>query len=267
MHSLPSKFRLLSAAAVLPLLSACPGSPPQPLSRQIDPEVRSIALIEGQPDAVQSCQGPIVPAPQSWWNSLPPQQPPKLVNQGLVGFHLTPNPRPGCAGFRQDLYRTEFGYSLLAQQALKGLVVKAMLSVHAEILPPQRPGFLCEPFTGGGGGLVRLSLGQALPAAAFTEMPATARVRFLSGARRVNFPQPWISGSLPGGATSFDGGGQRASFSVDVTQDVVQALDNGAGAIQFAIAGSDEAVRSAAPPAAFDCRTIYRVGPLVLTHY
>lgn len=260
---------LVFGAVVLSIgLSGCPGGPPiQPLTKTVDPTTASIALVRGVIDSDPACtvgsqSGP--PRPQTWWNSLRPGQSPNAVGEGAVGFNLWVNPTGTCQDFRQDLYRTLFSYDLQSSTALKGLITKATLTVNAKILPQTRPNSLCEAFTAGGGGMVRLPATTVLPSSGFAELAPT--LAFPAGSVIFSFPQPWLAGQIATGVTSFDGGGQRASFTVDVTSIVDQALTSGSNRIVFAISGSDEATRSVRPPSAFDCRTTYSVTALVISH-
>jgi hypothetical protein len=259
-----SSVALLSAG-----LSSCRNTPPIQLqTKTINPSIASIALVRGVIDSDPACtagsqSGP--PGPQAWWNSLRPGQSPKQAGEGVVGFQLWANPTGNCQGFRQDLYRTLFAYDLQSIASLKGLVTKATLTVNAKILPQTRPNSLCEPFTAGGGGVVRLPASTTLPASGFSELPPNQP--FPSGPVLFSFPQPWVPGQIAPGVTSSDGGGQRASFGVDVTALVDQALNAGSNRIVFAISGSDEAPRSVRPPSGdFDCRTTYGVTSLTISH-
>lgn len=257
---------VLSAVLLSIGLAGCPG-PIQPRTQTVDPSTASIALVRGVIDADPACSagaqsGP--PRPQTWWNALRPGQSPKAVGEGAVGFHLWVNPTGTCQGFRQDLYRTLFAYDLQPMASLKGLVTKATLTVNAHILPPTRPNSLCEAFTAGGGGLVRLPANTPLPSSGFAELAPNQA--FPTGPVIFSFPQPWLAGQIAPGVTSFDGGGQRASFSVDVTALVDQALSSGSNRLVLAISGSDEAPRSVRPPSEHDCRTSYRVTALVISH-
>ncbi len=264
-----TQLATLPGAVLLSIgLSGCPGGPPiQPLTQSIEPETASIALVRGTIDSNPACSvgtqaGP--PRPQSWWNALRPGQSPKAVGEGVVGFHLWVNPTGTCRNFRQDLYRTLLAYDLQPSASLKGLVTKATLTVNAKVLPLTRPNSLCEPFTAGGGGLVRLPANTTMPSSGFAELAPNQA--FPAGPVIFSFPQPWLAGQIAPGVSSFDGGGQRASFNVDVTTHVNQALNSGSNRLVFAISGSDEAMRSVRPPNEFDCRTIYSVTSLVIDH-
>lgn len=260
---------LLLATLALPLLTACPSGPAiQPLTRTVDPRVASLAMVRGVVDADPACvpgtqSGP--PRPQSWWNALRPGQSPKALGEGVVGFHLWVNPTGTCQGFRQDLYRMQFAYELQGLSGLKGLVTKATLSINARVLPSTRPNSLCEAFTAGGGSLLRMPATTLLPASGFEELPPAQPLP--SGRMVFAFPQPWLPGQISPTVNSFDGGGQRASFSVDVTALLNQALNAGDASLVFALGGSDEAQRTVRPPAEFDCRTVYSVSALSITHY
>jgi hypothetical protein len=85
------------------------------LTTSVDPRVVKLARAGGVVDTSNVWTPPSPPAPPApdlWWNALPPGQPPKVAGLGVVGFNLWRNGTDGCTGFRQDLYRTEFGYPL-----------------------------------------------------------------------------------------------------------------------------------------------------------
>jgi phage baseplate assembly protein gpV len=78
---------------------------------------------------------------------------------------------------------------------------------------------------------------------------------------------PWVEGQLGTNASTTRAAPDRAAFTVDVTDQVTAALDRGDTKVGFVLSGSDEARPSVPPPSRFDCRTVYQVGQLVLTHY
>ena len=262
---LASTLRLSLLVSSATLWAGC--GPVQPLTKSVDPDVRTMAVVN-VPIQDPACTATVpiaMPRPQTWWNNLTVGQPPKVAGEGVVGFHLVNNATTNCPlDFRQDLYRTVFSYNLQPNANLKGLVRKAEFSISAEVLPALRPGFFCEAFIGAGGGLIKLGASTVLPASEFVELPGGQA--FPPGSTVFSFPQPWAAGQVAPGVTSADAGGQRAVFTVDVTAVVTQSLDAGVGALFYAITGTDEGMRPTRPPADFDCRTVYKVQQLVITH-
>ena len=253
----------LASAASL----ACPGNPPTPLTTTLNPSVRDLAIRQGLVDPTNDCSvatPPSPPAPDAWFNSLPISAPPKTVNNGIVGFNVWRNTHDGCLEARQDLYRTRFAYDLSGIQNLKGLVTAAQLSFAAVVLPAPS-GIFCQAMTGGGGSLFRLPVGTALPPAMFTLLPPNSS--FTTTGRVFGMTNPWIAGTIQPGVTTLATGTGGASFSVDVTQQMQGALNQNAGDMTFEISSSDETRITTSPSGSTDCRTIYRVGPLVITHY
>lgn len=255
-------------AAITLVSAGCPGSQPITLiTTTVEPHVVTLALTQGGVDPVNTCSPASPPAPalpSQWWNGIHPTHPPRVVGQGVVGFDLWRNQTDGCQEFRQDLYRTAFSYDLSQHQSLKGLVSSAELTFSVAVMPAVRPNSLCQDMTGGGGSLFMLQPGSALPQASFAALqpPAT----FAAGGRVFGMTFPWVEGQVSPGVTTVAAGGGRASFTVDVTDRVNGALNRGDAALTFALSGSDEARPTTPPPARFECRTIYQIGPLVVKH-
>lgn len=270
-----SSYRHSAAVAMIAMavatLSGC--QPIQPQTTSLSPSVVTMAMVKTKGIEPQNCNDWLSPSwqdPETWWRSLPISQPPRTVSYAVVGFDLLFDTQGNCRKFRQDLYRAGASYDLSQRQGLRGLVTKAELTFSSAILPSGiRPNNLCQAATGGGGSLIVVAPGATLPPAnqglAFLGS-ANAAAPFPSGSRLMSIPQPWISGAIGNNASSTASGQGGATFSVDVTPQVVDRLDRGASAIQFMISGSDEATPTVFVPGPQDCKTIYRIGNLVLTH-
>lgn len=258
----------LPTKALLTVLLLCTGCGPINLNTvAVQPAVGSVALTQGRVDVSHGCTPAVPPAPPlpgDWWRSVPVGQPPKMPGQGVAGFHLWRNTTGQCEEFRQDLYRTEFGYPLASLQRLKGLITKAEVTLFAAVLPAPRPNSLCQPMTGGGGSLFLLPPGATLPVADLTTLPH--QQPFRTGGRLFAMTFPWVPGALGNGVTTQAVGGNRASFAVDVLARVNAAVNRADAAMVFTLSGADEALPTIPPPAGFDCRTIYEIGPMVVTH-
>lgn len=254
-------------ALLLALAGCCPPAPVNLLTQSVDARVVTVARTQGRVDVSNNCNPatPLAPpAPATWWNGLPVAQPPKVAGQGVVGFDLWRNTTDGCQEFRQDLYRTEFAYPLASLLSIRNLITKAELTFSVAVLPAVRPGSLCQAMTGAGGSLLLLPPTTVLPPSAFTALPPPQQ--FPAGGRVFAMTFPWVPGALPGGANTTAAGGNRAAFTVDVTSQLNAALAGGDAALSYAISGSDEALPTVSPPGAFDCRTFYQIGQLVVTH-
>jgi hypothetical protein len=261
--------RYLVAAITSCIVAGCNNIPPiNQITTNIDPSVVTLASTQGRYDPTNTCSPATPPPPllpNQWWNSLPASQLPKVAGHGVVGFNRWRNLTNSCQEFRQDLYRTAFSYNLSASQSLKGLVTKAELSFSVVAMPAVRS--MCQAMTGGGGALLMLRPGFSLPQASFdylgTHVPPQP---FPASASVFGMTFPWVPGQIANGVVTSDGGGQRASFTVDVTDRLNGALNRGDAAIGFMLSGSDEGLPQVSPPDSFDCRTVYRVGRLVIKH-
>ena len=215
--------------------------------------------------------------PQDWWNSIVPTHPPRVAGDGEVGFEIqfANNSDSSCSQARLDLYRAGASYSL---SGLSGPITKATLSLSSVVLPSGITSVgLCVPMTGGGGALQIVRAPVTLPAApsGFAYLGSgPAPPPFPAGATIVNFPIPWVPGTLTnsavGGAstltTTAASGSGGATFTVDVTPWVSGAIAQGRPTIEFMISGSDESPFTVPPPAALDCKTTYAISALSVTH-
>lgn len=257
---------------------------PSPLAKSIDPKVVIFANSQGRIDVTNTCSPatpPSPPMPDAWWNSLHPGQQPKVPRTGVVGFNLWRNQTDSCESFRQDLYRTAFSYDLSQLQGLKGLVTKAELSFHVAVMPAVRPNSFCQPMTGGGGSLNGMVQGTVLPQVSFIPSSSilpngpisgpqswpTTTEPFRKGATIFGMTFPWVPGEIINGVETLDGGGQRALFTVDITDRLNGALNQGDANMAFILSGSDENMPVVSPPDSFDCRTYYTIEPLNIKHY
>lgn len=257
----------LSLALVSIAALGCPNSPPiTPLTTTLDPSVRTLAIRQGLVDPTNDCSvatPPAPPAPDAWYNALPISAPQKTLNNGVVGFNVWRNTHDGCLETRQDLYRTRFAYDLSGVQNLKGLVTGAELTFSAVVMPAPSGSF-CQAMTGGGGSLFRLPVGTPAPPSSFTLLPPASQ--FTTSGRVFGMTLPWVPGAISPGVTTAATGSGGASFTVDLTNQVQGALNQGAGDMTFEISGSDEARATISPPGSTDCRTVYKVGPLAIKH-
>lgn len=270
-----SSYRHSAAVAMIAIALATLGGCQsiQTQTTSLSPSVITLSMAKTKGIDPQNCNDWLSPSwqdPETWWRSLPASQPPRAGNHAVVGFNLLFDTQGGCRKFRQDLYRAGASYDLSQRQALRGLVTKAELTFSTDSPPPGvRANNLCQAFTGGGGSLIVVAPGATLPPAnqglAFLGS-ANAAAPFPFGSRLMSIPQPWISGAIGNNASSTATGQGGAVFTVDVTPQVIDRLDRGASAVQFMISGSDEATPTAFVPGPQDCRTVYKIGNLVLTH-
>lgn len=261
---------IFTCVAVAGLAAGCGGNPVKPITTTLDPFVTTLALTQGLVDPNNSCSPPSTPAPpmpDQWWRNLPVGNLPRVASHGIVGTNAWRNTTGACQELRQDLYRSMFTYPLTNAQSLKGLVTKAELTIFAAVLPATTSTSLCQPMTGGGGSLHQLRPGFTAQTSDFNYMgPHTPTNDFPSSSRVFAMTFPWVPGSIATGVTTSDGGGQRAAFTVDVTDRINGAINRGDTSIGFMISGSDETLPTVSPPASTDCRTTYRVGVLSIEH-
>ncbi|MDP2266332.1 MAG: hypothetical protein Q8J70_07255, partial [Thiobacillus sp.] len=144
------------------------------------------------------------------------------------------------------------------------------------VMPAVRPNSLCQAMTGGGGSLLMVRPPFAPPQSSFVDLGsdlgysappgANTAQPFPAGVTVFGMTFPWVSGQVANGVTTSDGGGQKASFTVDVTDRLNGAFNRGDAVIAFMLSGSDETLPTVSPPDRFDCRTVYRIGQLVIKH-
>lgn len=254
------------------LLVSCK-DPVTPIDTKVSPKVITLAKINTKginPQNANDWLSPTWLAPEDWWRSLQTNQPPREGLHAVVGFDILYDTQGNASKFRQDLYRAGFSYDLTPHQNLKGLVTKAEFTFFSAVLPSGiGPNSLCQAVTGGGGSLIVLAPAATLPAAQLGMAylgSANAAAPYPAGSRVFSITQPWVSGTISPGVSTTATGQGTASFTVDVAALVNAALDRGATSISFMISGSDEAKVAVFPPGAKDCKTVYRIGDLVITH-
>lgn len=258
----------LSVALASIVTLGCPNNPPPtPLTTTLNPMVRTLAITQGLVDPTNDCSvatPPSPPMPNVWFNSLPISSPQKTVNNGVAGFNVWRNTHDGCLEARQDLYRTRFSYDMTGVSNLKGLVTGAELSFSVAVMPAVSGSF-CQAMSGGGGSLFRLPTGTPVPASAFTLLPPPSQ--FSTTGRIFGMTFPWVPGTIAPGVTTQATGLGGASWTVDLTNQVTGAVSQGLADMTFEISGSDEARLTISPPGSTDCRTVFKVGPLMIKHY
>jgi hypothetical protein len=254
------------------MLMSC-NTPVKTIETKITPSVITLARINSSginPQNHNDWLSPTWLLPEDWWRSLPTTQPPRAGLNAVVGYEILYDTRGSDSKFRQDLYRAGFSYDLTSYQNLKGLVTKAELTFFSAVLPTGiGPHSLCQPFTGGGGSLIVLAPGATFPNAPLGMAylgPVNNSAPYPSGTRLFSIPQPWISGAIATGVTTAATGQGTASFTVDVTALLNARLDSSATALSFMISGSDEANITVFPAGPSDCKTVYGIAELVITH-
>jgi hypothetical protein len=248
----------------------------QPITTTVSPIAMTMARIQTTGINPQNCNDWLSPswkAPQDWWNGLLPTDQARVVGQAVTGFEINFDTRPGggCTKFRQDLYRSGFTYTVAA--SLKGLVTAADISFSSRVLPSGvSPTGMCQPMTAGGGSLFIMNQGAALPAATggFAYLGTAPAAAFPAAGKVFGMTFPWVPGSIPANGravTTVASGLGGAAFTVDVKDFLDAALNSGGTTLSFMLSGSDEAPVTVFPAGAIDCKTVYRFGNLVITHY
>jgi hypothetical protein len=261
-------------------LAGCP-KPVTSLTTSVTPTVSTMAYIQTKGIMPQNCNDWLSPSwktPQDAWNSRSPGQKPNAANEGIVGFDQLFDTRPGggCTKFRQDLYRLGFNYDLTSLQNLKGLVSKAELSFSSLVLPSGvNPTSMCQPVIGGVGSLKIVRPPATLPPApsAFSDLGSgPAPAPFPNDAQVFATLSPWIAGPITTGVqtgvtvSTIASGTGGASYTVDVTSYLNGALNRGDTMFAFMLSGSDEGPIGTFPAGAIDCKTVYAVNNLTITH-
>jgi hypothetical protein len=91
-------------------------------------------------------------------------------------------------------------------------------------------------------------------------------VPFPPGFRLVPFTLPWVAGAIGTHTTTLATGLGGASFTVDVTGRVQNALATNQPVIQFMLSSSDESFpRPITPPASVDCLTLFQIQEMTVT--
>ncbi len=253
--------------------SAC-GS--QPITTTVSAATMTMGIerqIAFQPGNCHDFPAPSWQDPQTWWNSLPAVQPPKVVGQAVTGWNLLFAVSGSCSKSRHDVYRAGITYDLSNRQNLKGLISAAEISFATFTLPSGvSPTGLCQPTTGGGGSLFVLNQGATLPTAtgSFVNLGSGPTANFPAAGRVFGMTFPWVPGAIPANGravTTVASGTGGAGFTVDVTDFLNDALNNSRTSLQFMLGSSDETGPTTFPAGPIDCRTIYRFNELVIKHY
>jgi hypothetical protein len=275
-----ARYCSLGALSVVGILSIVVSGGGAGVTTSLSPTVITMGKIASGGILPANCNDWISPwsTPQQWWNSLSPGQSPKAVGEAAVGFDLLFDTRPGggCTKFRQDLYRTGFTYDFTQAPSLKGPATKAELTFTSAILPSGVSSTgMCQPVTGGGGSLWILQPGSMLPAATsgFADLGSgPAAQPYPTASKLFGMMSPWIAGPITTGVppgvtvTTIAGGGGTASFTVDVVSYLNAALGRSDTSLSFMLSGVDEATLTTFPAGPIDCKTVYKVGSLVVQH-
>lgn len=254
------------------LLVAC--TPGPPITTQITPvglSVGTVVKTSGIIDVNNNCGSGVPPAPniQGWWNNLPPTN--RLFP--FVGFEIWRNTFDGCTSTRLDAYRALVTFNMAGVSQLKGLVKSATLAVDTRALPASTAADpRCIKFTGGAGTLDRFG-------PTVTGLPVSANGRILQlpapdpfpiGTNTVfMFPNPWASGTVPGAAnptSTLASGTGGATFTVDVTNQIIAALNGGFPELSWMLTSDFEGPLPAPSATSVDCKTSYSFA-LSIEHY
>ena len=254
------------------LLTACPPGPAiTTTTTNVGLSVGTVVKTGGIIDVTNNCGSAVPPAPniQAFWNGLPP------INRcfPFVGFEIWRNTFDGCTTTRLDVYRALVTFNMAGVSQLKGLVKSATLNVSTRALAAgvgAHPS--CIAFTGGAGMLDRFGPNApALPVSGngtLTQLQAADP--FPVGTNTVfAFPNPWTSGPVTGATnttTTLASGTGGASFTVDVTNSVIAALNGGFPGMSWMLRSSFEGPLAAPSPTSVDCKTSYSF-VLSIEHY
>jgi hypothetical protein len=232
----------------------------------------NMAQLNGAPDPSHGCTppSPVAPLADVRWNAEPPSNKSLLA----VGFEVWRNTadQGACTEHRETAYRGIIQYDLTNVIPVKDTLGTAQLSFSSKILPSgvtPSASNLCDPHQGGLGSLFEvnaplqpLASNMIMLQGIIASAPGTPAT-FPAGTRLVAFPIPWVAGPIGNNASTAASGTGGASFTVDVTSRVQNALAAGKTEIQFMLSGSDEAFpRPIPPPSSIDCRTLYQVNAL-----
>lgn len=254
MGPMPKSALVLTLCAI----GACK-NPPKPIVTTVNPRVHTYAKSIGFIDPSGNC-GTATPA------APPAPSPPAGVARGMVGFLLWRNTFSNCQTGRHDIYRTVWEYDLSNLANLKGLVTDATMNFSVFILPasvgthPQ-----CRVMTGGGERLERIQAAYTTPPGVFTSLAIAAP--FPSGSAIFTMPPVWSAGQVTPQVSTLAGGGNRASFTVNVKDLISNSVNLARPNIAFVLVGSLDAQMNNSPTTNDDCRTTYQISPLSITHY
>jgi hypothetical protein len=265
-------IRAIGAVALALVSGACPTNPVNTIFTDVGLSVGTQVKTTGIIDVNNDCSHAVPPAPdiQAWWNNLPP------INRTFpfVGFEIWRNTFDGCETTRLDVYHALVTFNMASVSNLKGLVKAATLKVNTRALPAGvGAGANCIAFTGGAGKLDRFG-------AATGPLPVTGGGTlsilqpsdpFSAGNSTVfTFENPWAKRDVFPGAASptstIASGTGGASYVVDVTSQVVAALNGGAAGMSWVLTSDMEGPLSAPSATSIDCKTSYAFG-LTIEHY
>jgi len=248
-------------------IAGCIGCNQKVLTSEVDPKVSTLSQVIYVQDihSSHSCSpGTLPPQPIDSYNALPASHELKKAENAWVGTQTAQDAT--CNSFRKDLYRAVFSYDLSTLNQLNGLITKAELSFFIKVMPQAPP---CVPMTGGGGTFFFLPIRTVLPQNHFEVISPTNQ--FIRGVDRFNLNTPrttWAAGEIVPGVTTTATGLGGASWSVDVTRQLMNSMENGDQSISFMLSGNDETrpLDRETPPPSIDCRTIFTIKKLIITH-
>lgn len=249
----------------------------QKKSMTVGATVNDIAQVSGWADPNNSCAPPTTAAPDpvAWYAA----QSPTNKRWGSVGFQVWRNlaNNGACQEHKEIAYRTMIEFDLTTVAALKTFT-SARLTLASKVLPADvtaDASNLCDSHSGGLGSLWDV----APPVPVLTGMtvlplappnpngPVTPGAGFPVGRKLVGFTLPWIAGTISPVATTLASGQGGATFTVDVTGSVQNALNANQSTVQFMLSSTDEAFpRPITPPASIDCLTLIEVQPMNIAY-
>lgn len=235
---------------------------------------------EGPPTA--ACDGPRTPPldePADWWAALGTNI---TGGSDAVGYTVWSNEKPGCSRAMQTVYRsvmmTDISslYSVAATSTdLAGLINTAHFEFNVIEQPATNPlGWTCNSYTGGIGQLSTLRPGATV-AAGLTNVGQVPGNNVRDNVINA-FPQPGtplsdlnnITGpGTRGRVTATDTGPSVHSFSVDVKDVLLGAINNNRQSLGFTIQSVGEMEIPLTSDVQFDCRTFVQPVRLRVSHW
>jgi hypothetical protein len=272
MKALRSTAQPVAVSLLICLLIACtPGPPITTIITPVGLAVGTVVKTGGIIDVNNDCSTAVPPAPniQTWWSNQSPTN--RLFP--FVGFEIWRNTFDGCTSTRLDVYRALVTFNMAGVSQLKGLVKSATLAVNTRALPASTAADpRCIRFTGGAGTLDRFG-------PTVTGLPVSANGRILqlqpadpfpAGTNTVfTFPSPWASGPVPGASnptSTLASGTGGATFSVDVTNQIIAALNGGFPEMSWMLTSGFEGPLPGISATSVDCKTSYSFA-LSIEHY